>query len=335
MKLFKYLIISLVLLSTLSYAKVVSGVLELNNFRDGSGNSFDVEITVKYKIETLMGEPVVKATAKYEIGQFIDIDGKSYTKDKLTKEQFSKLKIYDLVVKVPFDTTYTGQGTNHLYIDISMGAMGKAGEWSFNPPESPDWDKWIYYDYGKEQYLDKKEAIKAYKGLKRLGYGDNAYTSLASAKKIKYSVSDVKLKQSLKDVWIDKDTNLMWQDEAYTKQEIDNYMVYYEQGKNVRKTGSWYHAKKYCQNLTLNGFDDWKLPTIIELDGIKDKREHFKHKKCFRNIWSSMDYSDKKAKKFAFHYYDDGEKHIIWNEYKNNTNFIKCVRDIKRKKSSL
>jgi len=196
MKTIKILITTLLLLTNTIYAKTIEGTFKLNQFRDNSGNSFDVKITVKYKIESLMGDPVVKATAKYEIGQFIDIDGKTYTKDDLTKEQRSKLKIYDLYITVPFDTTYRGEGTNTLYIDMSMGAMGSVGEWSFNPPETPDWDKWIYVN--QYQYLTKEEAKEAYRGLKRLGYGKNAYDSLAMVKKIKYSVSDVKMKQPLK-----------------------------------------------------------------------------------------------------------------------------------------
>ena len=66
------------------------------------------------------------------------------------------------------------------------------------------------------------------------------------AKTIKYNVSDLKSntkKQTLKNVWIDKDTNLMWQDEKYTKKEMDNYVKYYKKHKNIGKTGSWYHAK--------------------------------------------------------------------------------------------
>lgn len=195
MKLLHYLLL-ITLIGTTIYAKEVSGTFKLNSFRDNSGNSFDAEITVKYKIESLMGEPVVKATAKYEVGDAIDIDGKSYPKNKLSKEQLSKLKIIDLVVSVPFDTTYTGQGTNTLYIDISMGAMGKQGEWSFNPPDSPDWDKWIYVN--GYQYLDKNEAKKAYLGLKKLGYGEGAYDSLAQVKKIEYSVSKVAIKNIVK-----------------------------------------------------------------------------------------------------------------------------------------
>jgi len=329
MKLLKYIVLLLVVFSTLSYAKVVSGVLELNNFRDDSGNSFDVEITVKYKIETLMGEPVVKATAKYEIGQFVDIDGRSYTKDKLTKKQLSKLKIYDLVVKVPFDTTYIGEGTHHLYIDIDMGVMGNIGKWSFNTPSSPDWDKWIYYDYGKEQYLDKKEAIKAYKSLKRLGYGDNAYTSLASAKKIKYSVRYAKLKKKktkeLKNVWIDKDTNLMWQDEEVTDKE---WKKYYDD-KNYKKSGNFYYAKKYCNNLRLNGFSDWRLPTIDELENIRNKRQNFKHKKRpFRGVWSSTISSNGQRLNYSYPDYNKGKKGI-WEADESRINITKCVREIK------
>ena len=325
MQLLKIIILSITIFSTFLSAKVVEGTFKLNTFRDGSKNSFDATITVKYKIESLMGEPVVKATAKYEIGQLIDIDGKSYTKDKFTKEQLSKLKIYDLVISVPFDTTYTKSGYK-LYIDISMGAMGKVGEWSFNPPESPDWDKWIYTGY--HQYLSKEEAIKAYKGLQRLGYGNDSIHSLAMAKTIKYNVSDLKSntkKQTLKNIWIDKDTNLMWQDEKYTKKEMDNYVKYYKKHKNIGKTGSWNYAKKYCQTLTLNGFTDWRLATIAELDGIKDKRNNFKNtkKKKFRCIWSSN-----KGYIFSFNEYDKGNKGK-WKNKLNTINFVRCVRDMK------
>ena len=303
MKLLHYLLL-ITLISSAIYAKEVSGTFKLNSFRDNSGNSFDTEITVKYKIESLMGEPVVKATAKYEVGDAVDIDGKSYPKSKLSKEQLAKLKIIDLVVSVPFDTTYTGQGTNTLYIDISIGAIGKQGKWSFNPPNSPDWGKWIYVN--EYQYLDEKEAKKAYLGLKRLGYGKSAYDSLAKAKKIEYSVSKIKPKK-LKDIWIDEDTGLMWQDERYSQKEIENYMKYYKQHKNVGKTGSWYYAKEYCQDLILDGFNDWRLPSINELDRIKDKRNNFKNM-ISRGYWSSTRYNNKSAYAFSYKYYDEDKK---------------------------
>ncbi len=316
MKLLKYLIIFLVLFSTLSYTKVVEGTFKLNQFRDNSGNSFDVKITVKYKIESLMGAPVVKATAKYEIGQFIDIDGKTYTKDDLTKEQLSKLKIYDLYITASFDTTYNGEGTNTLYIDMSMGAMGSVGEWSFNPPETPDWDKWIYVN--QYQYLTKEEAKKAYRGLKRLGYGSNAYDSLAIVKKIKYSLSDVKMEQPLKDVWVDKETGLMWQDEAYNQKEEKIF----KKGKgNYNKVGHSEYAINYCSNLVLNNFSDWRLPTFYELKILRSKKNNIHYVKH-----TYISFENGKASGVSF----KSNKVYSSNKYDNSYNgYIRCVRDIK------
>lgn len=50
--------------------------------------------------------------------------------------------------------------------------------------------------------------------------------------------------------WIDPSTALMWP-------ARDN-------GKRV----SWHKAKKYCHNLRLAGYSDWRLPSIDELHGL-------------------------------------------------------------------
>ena len=55
-------------------------------------------------------------------------------------------------------------------------------------------------------------------------------------------------------VVIDIKKNLMWQD------NIDN----------IQYTSNWTLAKEYCSSLTLNGYTDWKLPTIKELQQIVD-----------------------------------------------------------------
>ena len=52
--------------------------------------------------------------------------------------------------------------------------------------------------------------------------------------------------------WIDPATNLMW-----AKQ--DN-------GSDTE----WSRANKYCSNLSLGGYSNWRLPTIDELAGIYD-----------------------------------------------------------------
>ena len=53
--------------------------------------------------------------------------------------------------------------------------------------------------------------------------------------------------------WIDPSTGLMWA-------RKDN-------GKDVR----WKGAVKYCRNLRLAGYSDWRLPTVPELGAIYDR----------------------------------------------------------------
>jgi hypothetical protein len=52
--------------------------------------------------------------------------------------------------------------------------------------------------------------------------------------------------------WSDSSTGIMWAAK-------DN-------GENV----TWGNALKYCQNLNLAGYSDWRLPSIDELQGIYD-----------------------------------------------------------------
>ena len=52
--------------------------------------------------------------------------------------------------------------------------------------------------------------------------------------------------------WVDPSSGLMWA------------------GKDSGKDVYWYQAKKYCRNLRLAGYTDWRLATIDELQGIFD-----------------------------------------------------------------
>lgn len=59
--------------------------------------------------------------------------------------------------------------------------------------------------------------------------------------------------QDRKDSWTDPSTGLTW--------------VARDNGKDV----SWKSAVKYCGNLRLGGYSDWRLATLDELKGIYDK----------------------------------------------------------------
>ena len=56
-----------------------------------------------------------------------------------------------------------------------------------------------------------------------------------------------------KAIWVDPSTGLMWA------------------GKDNGKDVSWRAAMKYCHGLRLNGYSDWKLANLAELQGIYDK----------------------------------------------------------------
>ncbi len=56
------------------------------------------------------------------------------------------------------------------------------------------------------------------------------------------------------DDWTDPVTGLMWA------------------GKDNGKAVNWQRAKKYCRDLRLTGYSDWRLPTIDELQEIYDTR---------------------------------------------------------------
>ena len=75
----------------------------------------------------------------------------------------------------------------------------------------------------------------------------------------------------------DTKTCLMWQDD--------------EDAKTVRKT--WLDAIDYCENLTLGGYNDWRLPNYNELQSIIDySRGNLLIDPIFQNVisgayWSS------------------------------------------------
>jgi hypothetical protein len=58
---------------------------------------------------------------------------------------------------------------------------------------------------------------------------------------------------AVREYWVDPSTGLMWA------------------GKDNGKDVSWKKAVKYCRDLRLAGYSDWRLSSIGELEGIYDK----------------------------------------------------------------
>ena len=116
------------------------------------------------------------------------------------------------------------------------------------------------------------------------------------------------------DVVIDSKTGLMWQDNSdakYTKKD-------------------WKGALDFCSELRLAGYDDWRLPTVKELETIVGTSpRNMDIKKGFKNVggsgyyWSSS--TDESNQAFAWMMnFKRGYEYINYKTYERH---IRCVRD--------
>jgi hypothetical protein len=117
----------------------------------------------------------------------------------------------------------------------------------------------------------------------------------------------------------DNTTNLKWQDD------------YSDNSNNIKHT-TWQSAIDYCENLTLNGQNDWRLPNKNELLSIVDYtkskpsiNEIFVKKTVAGYYWSSTtttNHSDHGTAwwvvYFGYGYTDTGVK--------NGSHDVRCVR---------
>ncbi len=111
---------------------------------------------------------------------------------------------------------------------------------------------------------------------------------------------------------IDISKNLMWQD------NID--VIQYK--------SSWSLAKEYCESLTLNGFTDWKLPSIKELQTIVDIKkakpalyEEFKFIEQTSYWTSSQDITND-----AYAWYVGFKTGATYKDSKDYDCYVRCIR---------
>ena len=115
---------------------------------------------------------------------------------------------------------------------------------------------------------------------------------------------------------IDQTTGLQWQDD------------YSNNGGSVKKA-TWEDAKTYCENLTLGGYSDWRLPSIEELKSIVDYgKSDPAIDPIFENVvfylyWSSTTLASFSSNAWFVHFADG---HNDWDN-KSYSYYVRCVRD--------
>jgi hypothetical protein len=118
------------------------------------------------------------------------------------------------------------------------------------------------------------------------------------------------------EVYVDRDTDLMWQDAPYTAAEDGAYA----RNRSVAKAGSLNHAINYCRRLNYAGFTDWRLPTADELMQVHHHPgEDFINMRD-KDFWSSTPTTD--GKYYVVYPVDAYE----YKRNKNQSNYVRCVR---------
>ena len=115
------------------------------------------------------------------------------------------------------------------------------------------------------------------------------------------------------DVLVDNKTGLMWQDNSAAKYAMKD----------------WQGAMTFCQSLQLAGHNDWRLPTVKELESVIDMSENNPAvKNSFKNVgdsgyyWSSTEDESDEASARMMNF----KRAYDYINYKTYKRYIRCVR---------
>jgi len=146
-------------------------------------------------------------------------------------------------------------------------------------------------------------------------------------------------RDDVNDTVVDNITGLMWQDNpevnVTTSQWLDD-MTYAECQNDEEvcsDTSSIITATSYCDALILDGYDDWRLPSLYELTSIlwyssagdAIDTSYFKNHASDK-YWSSTSY---KRDETSAWYVNFNTGHID-NMFKNSAYYVRCVREEKK-----
>lgn len=87
----------------------------------------------------------------------------------------------------------------------------------------------------------------------------------------------------------------------------------------------WDSAKLLCENSTVGGYDDWRLPTIDELGVLYNNREYIGNFDLDARYWSSSVTSNN----YYYMNFRTGNVYSMHVSYKNGCNYnVRAVRSL-------
>ena len=197
----------------------------------------------------------------------------------------------------------------YIYVDGKKKAMTGSGftkmfldEGDHEIRVTKSIDEFYVYEAKKNIFVGEETSTDIHFELKR------ELTAKGRAKK----ANKIKHLKRVGNIVIDKKRNLMWQDDV--------------SAKSVKR--DWSGAKRYCQNLSLGGYSDWRLPDYYELVSIVDyDRYDPAIFSLFKNTasdyyWSSSVYVSYSSNAWGVQFSDGSTYYTS----KTNKRYVRCVR---------
>lgn len=119
-------------------------------------------------------------------------------------------------------------------------------------------------------------------------------------------------------IYIEKDVQLMWQDQFYTEEEIGAF----KNNRSTGKVGTQSYAAHYCEGLNYGDYADWRLPTSDELAHVHQKDDQVFTYFTDNDFWTSTPTVEGK------YYVVFPADAMIYARSKKQSNFVRCVRCI-------
>ncbi len=134
-----------------------------------------------------------------------------------------------------------------------------------------------------------------------------------------FTLISIELSAQTRGIFKSPNNTLLWQDQAYTATELKAY----KNDINKNKVGNWNYAMRYCQELVIGKYKNWRLPQKDEL--IKSYKDNYKFKHSNQHSYWSSTLSPIDDSKYYAIYFRSGEEAIFDGVVHY---YIRCVHSV-------